>query len=609
MCGIVGYVGPRNPWTILLDGLERLEYRGYDSAGIAVCANGALEVVRCAGRLEGLRRRVGGRSVAGGGVGIGHTRWATHGAPTERNAHPHVAEGVAIVHNGIIENHAELAQELRERGCHFLSETDSEVLCHLFALALREGRTLVDAVQQGLARVRGSYAVAVMSLSFSNQLIVARQESPLVIGVGTGEMFVASDVPALLPHTRSVIYLKDGEVATLTNEGISLTTLSGRTVAPVVSEVAWTAALAERDGYAHFMLKEIHEQPRALRETVRGRSGGPAGLVDLGPAVNALDWSRIQRVVGVACGTSYYASLLGKLYFERLVGVPMEVELASEFRYRDPLLDPSTLVILVSQSGETADTLGALREAKKRRAPTLAICNVVESTLAREADSVLYTHAGPEIGVASTKAFTSQLAALALVSLAAGAQRGFRHGVEATELAEGLESLPEWVDRALALDEQIKHLAPRYAGATNFLYLGRGALYPIALEGALKLKEVSYIHAEGCSAGEIKHGPIALVDENMPVVILAQRDNVLEKVVSNVHEIHSRGGRILAVTDDTIESFGVPVEAHFRVPRLHPLLAPFVMVVPLQLFAYHVAAARGLDVDRPRNLAKSVTVE
>jgi glucosamine--fructose-6-phosphate aminotransferase (isomerizing) len=608
MCGIVGYAGWRETAGVLLDGLERLEYRGYDSAGIALLDEGEIRVFRCKGRLANLRRRLEGRSFPGA-VGIGHTRWATHGAPTERNAHPHVAGGVAIVHNGIIENYAELAAQLKARGCRFRSDTDSEVLCHLFATLMAEGRTLVEAVRAGLALVRGSYAVAAVAASEPGVLVAARHESPLIVGLGEGENFVASDVPALLPYTRSVIFLDDGQIAVLGAGAVRIETRDGQAVRVAPSVVNWDPLQAERDGYPHFMLKEIFEQPRAIRDTLRGRLDVHTGEVDLDEALDGLDFAAVRRIVCVACGTSYYASLVGKFFLEHLAGRPVEVDLASEFRYRDPLVDAATLVVLVSQSGETADTLGALREARRKGARTLAICNVVESTLAREAGHVLYTHAGPEIGVASTKAFTSQLVAFILLALYLGRMFGFRNGIDAGVLLENLGSLPDLVDRTLGLQARMRELAARYSDARNFLYLGRGPLYPIALEGALKLKEVSYIHAEGCPAGEIKHGPIALVDENMPVIVLAQRDHVYEKIISNIQEISSRRGRLIAVTDDTITRFDVPVEAHLRVPSVPALLSPFVMVVPLQLFAYHVACERGLDVDKPRNLAKSVTVE
>lgn len=607
MCGIVGYVGWRDARGILLEGLERLEYRGYDSAGLALVDGGAIRIVRCEGKLERLRALVE-HGQAGGRVGIGHTRWATHGRPSEANAHPHSSGDVAIVHNGIIENYAELARELAAQGCRFLSETDSEVLCHLFGRYLRQGYSLVDAVRAGLLEVRGSFAVAVVSVREPDVVVVARQESPLIVGVGQGESFVASDVPAILPYTREMMFLENGDLAVLRAGEVEVMGLDGRARCRSVRVIDWDPVQAEKGGYAHFMLKEIYEQPRAVLDTLRGR-------VDVGQVRVELDGlepasvAGVARVVFAACGTSYYASLVGKFILERLAQIPVEVDLASEFRYREPLVGPETLVVLVSQSGETADTLGALREAKRRGARTLGICNVVESSLARECDHVLYTHAGPEIGVASTKAFTSQLAALFLVGLALGTARG-RLGAEASaRYLQGLLAIPSLIERTLELDAAVRALADSYAAAGNFLYLGRGPLYPIALEGALKLKEVSYIHAEGCPAGEIKHGPIALIDRDMPVVVLVQRDQVYEKILSNMQEVRAREGRIIAVADDTASVRADLCDHLLSVPSVDPLLMPFVMVVPLQLFAYYVACARGLDVDKPRNLAKSVTVE
>ncbi|MCX8044710.1 MAG: glutamine--fructose-6-phosphate transaminase (isomerizing) [Desulfobacterota bacterium] len=609
MCGIVGYVGAQQPASILLDGLKRLEYRGYDSAGIAIFDHGTIKICRCEGKIAQLEKLMATETFDGT-IGIGHTRWATHGRPSEANAHPHYCDGVAVVHNGIIENYLELKAMLTAEGSCFSSETDSEVLCHLIAKFLRQGCSFVDAVRRGLALVRGSYAIAVLSEHDPQTLIAARKESPLIIGLGSGENFVASDIPAILSHTRSMIFLDDGDLAIVTADSVTITRLDGTPVVRPPRTITWDPVMAEKGGYKHFMLKEIFEQPRAIIDTLRGRLIEDTAEVFLDRVqLDAATLRSIMRIAVVACGTSYYAGLVGKFLLERLTHIPVEVDLASEFRYRDPLIGSDTLVVLISQSGETADTLAAMREAQRKDAQTLCICNVVESTLARDCDHVLYTHAGPEIGVASTKAFTSQIAALVLLGLHIGRARGVLDERECRRLMQHLIAVPGLVEKTLELEPTIKRTAEEYMNARNFLYLARGINYPIALEGALKLKEISYIHAEGYPAGEMKHGPIALIDENMPVVVLAQRDTMYEKVLGNVEEVKARKGRVIAVAPAETRELAAKADHTIVVPETDPMFMPFVLVVPLQLFAYHVADAKGTDVDQPRNLAKSVTVE
>ena len=609
MCGIVGYVGPRQPAPVLLEGLRRLEYRGYDSAGIAVFHGGAIKICRCEGKIAHLETLVSSE-VFDGHLGIGHTRWATHGRPSEINAHPHFCDGIAVVHNGIIENYLPLKQMLAAEGSCFSSETDSEVLCHLFAKFTRQGCTLIEAVRRGLQMVRGSYAIAVLSEKEPDTLVAARKESPLIIGVGEGENFVASDIPAILSYTRSMIFLNDGDFAVLTSASVRITTLEGTPVSRTPRHITWDPVMAEKGGYKHFMLKEIFEQPRAIIDTLRGRLIEESADVFLDRVnLDAETIHRISRIYFVACGTSYYAGLVGKFMLEQMTHIPVEVDLASEFRYRDPLVDHGSLIVLISQSGETADTLAAMREAKHKGAHTLCICNVVESTLARECDHVLYTHAGPEIGVASTKAFTSQIAAIVLLGLYLGKARHVLEPDELRRLLQHLISIPGLMEKTLELEPTIKTIAHHYMTARNFLYLARGICYPIALEGALKLKEISYIHAEGYPAGEMKHGPIALIDEEMPVVVLAQRDMMYEKILSNVEEVRARKGKVIGVAPVGSRELAEKADHIIFVPETDPLFMPFIFVIPLQLFAYYVADAKGTDVDQPRNLAKSVTVE
>jgi glucosamine--fructose-6-phosphate aminotransferase (isomerizing) len=615
MCGIVGYVGEEECATLLVEGLRKLEYRGYDSAGVAVLGRGGLEIVRAKGKLKNLENRLKDGTPQGM-MGIGHTRWATHGKPSDENAHPHKYGGVAVVHNGIIENHLELKEELAKLGHKFSSETDTEIFAHLIHLEVEKGLALPEAVRAALRRVRGTYALAVMSEKSPDMLVVSKNASPLVLGVGEHANYVASDVPAILAHTRNVIYLEEGDFAVITKSGIELTDASGAKRAPNVRRIDWTPTMAEKNGHKHFMHKEIHEQARALTDTIRGRASIEEGDVFLdGCHLDAKLVQSFTKVQIVACGTSWHASLTGKLMIETLARIPVEVDLASEFRYREPLVDKHTLCIAVSQSGETADTLGSFREAKVRGARGLALCNVVGSAIAREADDVLYTHAGPEIGVASTKAFTTQLAAFFLLAVRLGRLRGTLSAEQGRKHLEALIELPMLVERVLKYEPVIKAAAYKFSAARDLLFLGRGPQYPVALEGALKLKEISYIHAEGYAAGEMKHGPIALIDENMPVMVLAPRDSAheagvnYEKILGNMQEVKARGGRVIAIHSEGDTMVPGLAEASIPVPQANPLLMPIISVIPTQLFSYHVADHRGTDVDQPRNLAKSVTVE
>ncbi len=609
MCGIVGYVGPRPCAPILLEGLRRLEYRGYDSAGIAVVEAGDIRTVRSVGKLCALEERLQGAEIRGT-LGIGHTRWATHGRPSEENAHPHTSGSVVVVHNGIIENYLALRAELTAAGHTFTSETDTEVIPHLITRFLREGAGLEEALRHTIARLEGSYAVAVVSARDPDVLVAARKASPLVVGLGDGENFVASDIPALLSHTRRFIFLEDGDLVVCTRQGVRITNLDQGPVEREVQVVQWTPAMAEKGGYKHFMQKEIFEQPRALADTLSGRLGAGEAAIHLDGGDRADEIARrINRLHIVACGTSFHAGLVGKYWVEGIARVPVEVSLASEFRYQEPILGPDTGLLLISQSGETADTLAALAEGRERGSPILSICNVVGSSIPRASDAVLYTHAGPEIGVASTKAFTTQLATLYLLALYMGAARG-RLGPEAlTERIERLRAVPGAVERTLDLDERTETVGRSIMDARSALYLGRGLQYPIALEGALKLKEISYIHAEGYAAGEMKHGPIALVDDELPVIALVPQGGTYEKMRANMQEVLARNGRVIALASEGDDEVAAAAESVLRVPPFDPELLPILTVVPLQLLAYHVAVLKGTDVDQPRNLAKSVTVE
>ncbi len=612
MCGIVGYLGPRDAAPILLEGLHRLEYRGYDSAGISILTeDGALTTFKRAGKISALEEALDG-SPPKGTCGIAHTRWATHGAPTEENAHPHFsADGdIAVVHNGIIENADKLRKDLQELGYEFRSETDTEVIIHLIDEGFKGNKTLEDAVAAALLQVEGAYGIAVVSSRDPGKIVAARNGSPLLLGIGkNGEYLVGSDAAAVVTHTRDVVYLNDGDVAVLNGDGHWTFHLERGAVSRPIQRITWELGAVEKEGFEHFMLKEIFEQPSSLRDVLRGRLLLEEGSAKLGGiTVSDLELLRIKRIIIMACGTSWHSGLLGEYMLEELARVPVEVEYASEFRYKSPLVDETTLVIAISQSGETADTLAALREAKRRGAPTMGIVNVVGSTIARETDFGVYLHAGPEIGVASTKSFTSQVAALALFSLYLGRRRGL--SLEAGHrLVRALLALPNQVERLLALDGEIRALAEKYVECRNFLYLGRGYQFPVALEGALKLKEVSYIHAEGYPAAEMKHGPIALIDDDMPVVALAPAGPIYPKVLSNIEEVRARRGRIIAVVTDGNTEIHDKVDHVISVPSSLQQIQPILTSIPLQLLAYHMAVLRGCDVDQPRNLAKSVTVE
>jgi len=612
MCGIVGYVGERDAVGILLDGLGRLEYRGYDSAGLVVQSGPSLVVRRSVGKIARLRQVIEATPVAGR-TALGHTRWATHGRPSDANAHPHVdcSGRVAVVHNGILENYLELKAKLEAEGHTFRSETDTEVMAHLVESELPRRGDLVSAVKAALRQIRGAYAFCLLSADEPGRIIAAKRGGgAVVVGLGDGEVFVASDIPAVIPHTRQVVILEDDEVAVIGRDGLAISTLEGASVERTPSVIAWDAAMAQKGGYDHFMLKEIHEQPEAVAATFRGRVNAETGEVRI-PEANLTPElvARLRRVVLVSCGTSYHAGLVARLMIERLTGLSAEVDLASEFRYRDPVVGPDSLVVAISQSGETADTLGAAKTARLKGASVLAITNIVGSALAREADGVIYTHAGPEIGVASTKTFTATITAAYVLALALGLQRGALTATEAQKRASELLEIPGIMTEALRHQEPVAELARRLFRHENFLYLGRGVHYPIALEGALKLKEISYIHAEGYAGGEMKHGPIALIDETMPVVALVPRDGTYERMAGNVEEVKARGGRIIAVAHPGDTAMARRADHVLEVPPAVDLLAPLVTVIPLQLLAYHIAIARGCDVDQPRNLAKSVTVE
>jgi glutamine---fructose-6-phosphate transaminase (isomerizing) len=616
MCGIIGYLGSKEVVPILLDGLRRLEYRGYDSAGVAVVRNGRIERRRSAGKLVNLEQAID-RQPLEGAYGVGHTRWATHGRPTEENAHPHqdCTGTIVVVHNGIIENYLDVKRELQRLGHTFVTETDSEVIAHLLEHEMEgAAHNLEDAARRVLLQIRGLFAFVAISIDDPDKIIAVRNGPPIVVGLGDAEFFVASDTPAILSHTRDVVFLGDEEMAVITRHGVAFTNFAGTPVSKATQRVLWDPVMAEKSGYRHFMLKEIFEQPRAAEETLLGRVSLETGRVFLEEiAITDEDLRAINKVALIACGTSWHAALVGKFLIERFAGLPVEVDYGSEYRYRDFIVDRHTLVVIITQSGETADTLAALREARKKGARSLAICNVVGSMATREADGTIYTHAGPEIGVASTKAFTSQLVALNLLALFLGQTTEALSQAAARDHIAALLHLPKQLEQALKLSGVIEEVAARFFNRADFLYLGRGINYPIALEGALKLKEISYIHAEGYPAGEMKHGPIALIDSNMPVVTIAPNDHVFEKMLGNIQEVKARGGSVIAITTeghDTLKSILDPaIDAQISVPCVAEMLSPIAMVLPLQLLAYHIAVRRGCDVDQPRNLAKSVTVE
>jgi glucosamine--fructose-6-phosphate aminotransferase (isomerizing) len=611
MCGIVGYVGRKSSaMKVLIDGLRRLEYRGYDSAGVAILDEGSILVRRALGKLANLEGVLRDKPVAGH-IGIGHTRWATHGKPSERNAHPHCSGSVSIVHNGIVENYRQLRVELESAGRTVESDTDTELIAHLIDQRIEAGDDLLAAARAACARLAGSYAFAVISSVDPHRVVAAKNGgSPIILGLGEKEAFLASDIPAILPYTRQMISLRDGEFAVLSDEDVVLIDSEGRSFEREPMAIQWDPVSAEKGGYDRFMQKEIFEQPRAVMDTIGTRVSEENCDVDLdGIDIRPEMAERISRIHLVACGTAYYSCKVGKLLYEQIAGIPTDVDLASEFRYRRPVLDEGCVVIPVSQSGETADTLAALREGKRHGAHVISICNSRESTISRESDDVLYTHAGPEIGVASTKAFTTQLVAHYLLALKLGIARGTLDREQARERLHDLMRLPRLIESTLELDDEIRQIAQKYFHSTNFLFLGRGIMYPIALEGALKLKEISYIHAEGYAAGEMKHGPIALIDEDMPVVVIATRGLLYEKVISNLEQVRSREGAVIAIATEGDAEIAEKANDVIYIPDLGEYLTAVIAVVPLQLLAYHIAVLKGTDVDQPRNLAKSVTVE
>jgi glucosamine--fructose-6-phosphate aminotransferase (isomerizing) len=614
MCGIIGYIGPKDVVPVLIEGLRRLEYRGYDSAGVAVVHEGEVELRRSAGKLSRLEDVITLNPLTGA-YGVGHTRWATHGRPTEENAHPHrdCTGKIVVVHNGIIENYLDLKHQLQQQGHRFVTETDTEIVAHLVERESK-GDGLENAVRRALMQMRGLFALVLISADDPEKIVAVRNGPPIVVGLGDGEFFVASDTPAILSHTRDVVFLGDEEMAVISARGVSFTDFFGRPVSKATQRVLWDPIMAEKAGYKHFMLKEIFEQPTAARETILGRVSQDTGKVFLEEMkLTDTQLKDIERVMILACGTSWHAALVGKYMIEHLAQIPVEVDYGSEYRYRQPIVSPKTLAVVITQSGETADTLAALREAKRNGASSVAVCNVVGSMATRETDGTIYTHAGPEIGVASTKAFTSQLIALYLLGLGLAQTRGVLSADASRPHVDALLQVPQLLEQTLKLAPEVAEIAARFQNRSDFLYLGRGINYPIALEGALKLKEISYIHAEGYPAGEMKHGPIALIDERMPVVTLAPQDHVFEKMIGNMQEAKARGGSIIAVTtrgQDKLASILDPSRDYIlEVPPAPELVTPIVLVLPLQLLAYDIAVRRGCDVDQPRNLAKSVTVE
>ncbi|HIJ96004.1 MAG TPA: glutamine--fructose-6-phosphate transaminase (isomerizing) [Desulfuromonadales bacterium] len=609
MCGIVGYIGSQSATPVILEGLKKLEYRGYDSAGIATLSDCQAAIRRSQGKLVNLENILREQPLSGC-IGIGHTRWATHGRPSEINAHPHKAGPVIVVHNGIIENYLPLKEQLKKAGHTFKSETDTEVISHLVEEKLKDEPDFEKGVRLALSELRGAYAVCILNENQPGILIAAKLGSPMVVGLGDKEFFVASDIPAILAHTREMVFMEDGELVVFHHQQAHFSTIAGVHLEKKPRHIDWSPLMAEKGGYRHFMLKEIYEQPRAVRDTIAGRlleGEGDVYLEDLQFSDRQL--AAVKRIVIIACGTSWHAALVGKFYLEGHCRIPVEVDIASEFRYRNPVVDENTLTIVISQSGETADTLAALREAKSRGALNMAICNVVDSSIARESAGVIYTHAGPEIGVASTKAFVTQLTALYLFTIRLGRANCTIDVATGQRMISALKKVPGLLEEALKLNEYVETVAKKYMSARDFLYLGRGKNFPIALEGALKLKEISYIHAEGYPAGEMKHGPIALIDEDVPVVVLVPKNSSYEKTVSNMEEVIARSGRVIAVCSEGDEEIAGRVETVIEIPVLDEDLDPLLLSVPLQLLAYHIAVHKGTDVDQPRNLAKSVTVE
>lgn len=609
MCGIVGYVGNAQATPFLLDGMSKLEYRGYDSAGIAVYEKGKIRVEKCVGRLDALRHKLEGR-MPEGSMGIGHTRWATHGRPSDRNSHPHTDESgdFVVVHNGIIENYLMLKEKLIAKGQKFSSDTDTEIVAHLFA-DFYEG-DMEEAVKKVLKTIEGSYSLVFMCAAEPDKLICTKKDNPLIIGLGEGENFIASDIPAIIAKTRRTYIMSDGEIATVTKDGVWVQDINGTPITKKVFEVNWNAEAAEKGGFEHFMLKEIYEQPKAIKDTMRGRlaeNGTEINFTELGWTPE--DFTGISKIFIVACGTAYHAGIVGKYYLENLARIPVEVDIASEFRYRNPLVDANCLTIVISQSGETIDTLAALKEAKRLGSRTLAVTNVVGSSIAREADQVVYTYAGPEIAVASTKAYTTQLLVMLMLAIYVGRLRGTLDGNKADALAKGLHKVPEQLHDMLENVDQIKVFARHYGSSLDAFFLGRSLDYAVALEGALKLKEISYIHAEAYAAGELKHGTLALIVEGVPVIVLATQEDVYDKTVSNLQEVKAREAMVIAIALEGDDSIAKYADHVIYIPRADKELAPILAVLPLQLLAYYAALTRGCDVDKPRNLAKSVTVE
>lgn len=608
MCGIMGYVGPQEAAPILLDGLSRLEYRGYDSTGIAIYQDHEINIYRSKGKLSALRDKIKNEKLTGN-VGIGHTRWATHGKPSDENAHPHRSENFVVVHNGIIENFIELKQKLENEGYQFTSQTDTEVIPYLIESFVKKGSNIEEALYQTLHELKGAFALVLFGKKDPRKMMVAKNASPLILGIGDGENFVASDIPALLSYTKDIIALEDGQVAIIDRQSYKITDFDRNVIEKKPKHITWSRSVAEKEGYKHFMLKEIYEQPRAITDSLRGR-------IDENHQRILFDDNRVEaickdihRIVLIACGTSSHATMVAKYWIEKYAKLPVEVEIASEFRYRNFILDQRTLVVTVSQSGETADTLAALEESKKQGAKSISICNVIESSIPRKSDIVIYTHAGPEIGVASTKAFTTQMCILACLTLELARMKDKINQEDLRRLIGDLISLPLIIEKTLELDEPIQKIAKKFMHANDFLFLGRGTAFPIALEGALKLKEISYIHAEGYMGGELKHGPIALIDEKMPIVALMGQGIFYQKMISNIQEVSARDGKLILVDAQGDPKVHELSEDVIRIPKVSELIEPFVQVIPLQLLSYHIADKRGCDVDQPRNLAKSVTVE
>jgi len=606
LCGIVGYIGKEDACSILIEALKKLEYRGYDSAGVAIWCNNKIATERKKGKVDDLRKIVS-EGVFEGTMGLAHTRWATHGMPSEQNAHPHKAGDVVVVHNGIIENYVEIKAKLKEKGHRFLSDTDTEVIPHLVADYLDKGKDFIEAVRLTLKELKGSYALGIMRED-ERVIIAAKKESPLIIGIGDGEFFIASDAPPILNRTNRIIFLEDNDIAVFKDDTFMLINQDGDSIERKVHQINWSGAMAEKGGYKHFMLKEIFEQPRAISETLIGRLKEEKGQVDF-DELKMPDLKKIKKIWMVACGTSYHACMIGKHMIEGNLRVPVETDLASEFRYRDPIISRNDMLILISQSGETADTIAAMKEGKKKGAYTLSICNVLGSTLAREADGVIFTHAGPEIGVASTKAFTTQISVLFMLMIYMGRKMGIMDSSDIREKIAEIKKIPHKIQVILDASKTLEELARKYMGFKDFLYIGRGINFPTALEGALKLKEISYIHAEAYAAGEMKHGPIALIDENLPVAIISPDDSTYHKTCSNIEEVMARRGRAILFTDKDTHEMADRADACFIVPPTIYELQPILSVLPLQLLAYYIANLLGTDVDQPRNLAKSVTVE